>query len=59
MELQTDPEGRRIDVAFGFVGFTPMFEKAGFRRVLLTAAHSAGRPRWLMRLNLAEAAEPG
>ncbi|MCI0346047.1 MAG: hypothetical protein L0221_11490 [Chloroflexi bacterium] len=29
-----------------------MFEDAGFRRVLLTAAHSAGRPRWLMRLDL-------
>ncbi len=48
-----DPEGRRIDVSFGFVGFTPMFHVAGFRRVLLTAAHSAGRPRWLMRLDLA------
>jgi len=47
-----DPEGRRIDVSFGFVGFTPMFEAAGFRRVLLTAAQSAGRPRWLVRLDL-------
>ena len=53
-----DPEGRRIDVSFGFVGFTPMFEKAGFRRVLLTAAHSAGRPRWLMRLDPAGSAAP-
>lgn len=48
-----DPEGQRIDVGFGFVGFTPMFEAAGFRRVLLTDAHSAGRPRWLMRRELA------
>jgi len=48
-----DPEGRRIDVGFGFVGFTPMFEAQGFRRVLLTDAHSAGRPRWLMRLDFA------
>jgi GNAT superfamily N-acetyltransferase len=47
-----DPEGRRIDVGFGFVGFTGMFEAAGFRRVVLTDAHSAGRPRWLMRLEL-------
>jgi len=47
-----DPKGRRIDVAFGFVGFTSMFEAAGFRRVVLTSAHSAGRPRWLMRLEL-------
>ena len=53
-----DPEGRRIDVSFGFVGFTPMFEAAGFRRVLLTDAHSAGRPRWLMRLDLAEGGPP-
>ncbi len=52
-----DPEGRRIDVSFGFVGFTPMFEEAGFRRVLITSAHSAGRPRWLMRLDLAQGAE--
>ena len=48
-----DPEGQRIDVGFGFVGFTPMFEAEGFRRVLLTEAHSAGRPRWLMRLDFA------
>jgi GNAT superfamily N-acetyltransferase len=47
-----DPEGRRIDVSFGFVGFTPMFEAAGFRRVLMTDARSAGRRRWLMRLDL-------
>lgn len=46
-----DPEGARVDVAFGFVGFTPMFESAGFRRARLTDAHSAGRPRWLMRLD--------
>jgi GNAT superfamily N-acetyltransferase len=46
-----DPEGRRIDVGFGFVGFTPMFEAAGFRRAMVTDGHSAGRPRWLMRLD--------
>jgi GNAT superfamily N-acetyltransferase len=46
-----DPEGARIDTAFGFVGFTPMFEAAGFRRAALTDGHSAGRPRWLMRLD--------
>jgi len=47
-----DPENSRIDTAFGFVGFTPMFEAAGFRRAALTDGHSAGRPRWLMRLDL-------
>lgn len=47
-----DPEGKRVSTAFGFVGFTSMFESAGFRRVVLTDAHSAGLPRWLMRLDL-------
>lgn len=47
-----DPEGARVDVGFGFVGFTSMFEAAGFHRVLVTDAHSAGRSRWLMRLDL-------
>ena len=45
-----DPEGGRVDVSFGYVGVTTMFEKAGFRRVVETSAHSAGRPRILMRL---------
>ena len=45
-----DPAGAPISTSFGFVGFTSMFERAGFRRVLLTDAHSAGLPRWLMRL---------
>ncbi len=46
-----DPEGGRVDTSFGYVGVTPMFEKAGFRRVVETAAHSANRPRILMRLD--------
>jgi len=46
-----DPEGGRVDVGFGYVGVTPMFEKAGFRRVLETVAHSDRRQRWLMRLD--------
>ena len=46
-----DPEGGRVDVSFGYVGVTPMFEKAGFRRVLPTVAHSDNRTRWLMRLD--------
>ena len=45
-----DPEGGRVDAGFGYVGVTPMFEKAGFRRVVETAAHSDRRPRILMRL---------
>lgn len=52
-----DPEGGRVDVGFGYVGVTPMFERAGFRRVLPTNAHSDGRIRWLMRLDLEPAAD--
>jgi GNAT superfamily N-acetyltransferase len=47
-----DPEGKRVDVAFAYVGLTPMFEAVGFRRVLQTDARSAGRPRVLMRLEI-------
>ena len=46
-----DPEGERVDVNFGYVGLTPMFEQRGFRRVVETDAHSARRVRWLMRLD--------
>lgn len=47
-----DPEGGRVDVSFGYVGVTPMFEKAGFSRVVETGARSDRRPRILMRLML-------
>ena len=46
-----DPKGGRINANFGYVGVTPMFEKAGFRRVVETSAHSDNRPRILMRLD--------
>jgi GNAT superfamily N-acetyltransferase len=45
-----DPGGRRIDVAFAYVGTVSMFERAGFHPVVETSARSAGLPRWLMRL---------
>jgi GNAT superfamily N-acetyltransferase len=45
-----DPEGGRVDVSFGYVGVTPMFEKLGFERIVETTAHSDRRPRILMRL---------
>jgi len=48
-----DAEGARVSTTQGFVGFTSMFDSAGFRRVVLTDGHSAGLPRWLMRLDLA------
>jgi GNAT superfamily N-acetyltransferase len=40
-----DPGTDRVDVGFGFVGFTSMFEAQGFRRAAKTDAHSARRPR--------------
>jgi GNAT superfamily N-acetyltransferase len=47
-----DPGDARVSTSFAFVGFTSTFEAAGFRPVLLTEAHSAGLPRWLVRLAL-------
>jgi GNAT superfamily N-acetyltransferase len=49
-----EPGERRVDVAFGYVGFTPMFEAAGFERIVETAAQSDHRPRILMRLPLSQ-----
>jgi GNAT superfamily N-acetyltransferase len=46
-----DAAGQRVDTTFGYVGVASMFEKAGFRRVLETTAHSDNRPRILMRLD--------
>jgi GNAT superfamily N-acetyltransferase len=47
-----DPQGQRLDVAFSYVGFTRMFEAAGFEQILETDSRSAGRPRILMRRDL-------
>jgi GNAT superfamily N-acetyltransferase len=47
-----DPEGTRVDVNFGYVGFTHMFEEAGFVRIMETDSKSARKTRWLMRLDL-------
>jgi GNAT superfamily N-acetyltransferase len=47
-----DPGERRVDVTFAFVGLASMFDAAGFRRVLVTGARSAGHPRLLVRLDL-------
>ncbi len=47
-----DPAGRRVDVGAGFVGIASMFDQAGFRRVLVTDAHSGRLPRHLVRLDL-------
>jgi GNAT superfamily N-acetyltransferase len=45
-----DPGGRRVEVGAGFVGLASMFDAAGFRRVLVTEAHSGRLPRHLVRL---------
>jgi GNAT superfamily N-acetyltransferase len=47
-----DPEGGRVEVGAGFVGIASMFDAAGFRRVLVTDAHSGHFPRLLVRLDL-------
>lgn len=47
-----DPAGRRVDAGFAFVGIASMFDSAGFERLLLTDAKSAGLPRHLVRLDL-------
>ena len=46
-----DPEGQRVDVGAGFVGIASMFDAAGFRRVLVTSAHSGRFSRLLVRLD--------
>jgi GNAT superfamily N-acetyltransferase len=47
-----DPEGGRVDTVLAFVGLASMFDRAGFRRVMDTGAHSAGLTRILVRLDL-------
>ena len=47
-----DTGGTRISSAFAYVGSTTMFERAGFERVVGTAARSGGMPRWVMRREL-------
>ena len=54
-----DAGGSRQDVTFSYVGFTSMFEAAGFRRIIETGSRSAGRPRWLMRLDLSATPDAG
>ena len=48
-----DPEGGRVDQASAYVGTVRLFEAHGFRRVLPTTGRSGGKPRWLVRRELA------
>jgi GNAT superfamily N-acetyltransferase len=54
-----DPAGRRVDAGFAFVGIASMFDAAGFERLMVTDAKSAGLPRHLVRLDLRGAAAGG
>ena len=54
-----DPGAKRVDVGFAFVGIASMFDRAGFRRVLETSAHSAGLPRLLVRLDFEDPGSHG
>jgi GNAT superfamily N-acetyltransferase len=47
-----ETKGKRIDSTYAYVGALSMFELAGFKKVMKTAAQSAGLPRWLVRLEL-------
>ncbi|HVM30407.1 MAG TPA: GNAT family N-acetyltransferase [Candidatus Limnocylindrales bacterium] len=47
-----DPVGRRANNNFAFVGLASMFDRAGFRRVAETDAHSDHLPRLLVRLEI-------
>lgn len=47
-----DPDGARVEVGAGYVGIASMFDRAGFRRVLVTSATSGRLPRHLVRLDL-------
>ncbi|HLT82978.1 MAG TPA: GNAT family N-acetyltransferase [Phototrophicaceae bacterium] len=45
-------DGARVDAVGGYVGTTGLFAAHGFDRVVETSAHSARRPRWVMRREL-------
>jgi GNAT superfamily N-acetyltransferase len=47
-----EPVGRRANNTFAFVGIAAMFDRAGFRRITTTDAHSDRLPRLLVRLDL-------
>ena len=50
-----DPGGERIDQTSGYVGTVQLFESHVFRRICQTAGRRGGKPRWLVRRELAAA----
>jgi hypothetical protein len=48
-----ESHGDRVSAALAFTGTTDMFVAAGFKQSAVTDAKSAGKPRVIMRRNLA------
>ena len=48
-----EPEGDRVDQTSAYVGTVRLFEAHGFERLLQTTGRSGGKPRWLVRRELA------
>ena len=48
-----EPDGERVDQTSGYVGTVRLFEAHGFARVLRTTGRRGGKPRWLVRRELA------
>ena len=48
-----EPAGDRVDQGGAYVGTVRLFEEHGFERVLQTKGRSGGKPRWLVRRELA------
>jgi GNAT superfamily N-acetyltransferase len=48
-----DAGNARIDVISGYVGTTRLFEAHGFEKAVKTTGVSGGKPRWVMRRELA------
>jgi hypothetical protein len=48
-----DPGSGRVDQTAGYVGTVPLFEEHGFSRLCQTFGRSGGKPRWLVRRELA------
>ena len=48
-----EPEGDRVDQVSAYVGTVRLFEAHGFERVLPTTGRRGGKPRWLVRRELA------
>jgi GNAT superfamily N-acetyltransferase len=48
-----DPGRERVDQTSGYVGTVQLFEAHGFGRIAQTAGRRGGKPRWLVRRELA------